>query len=86
MRRGNSEKQGRFARANKSDSMMQHYLFQLKLSNRRVSDQSKLMFGHFHVRFVLNSFDLAIAFQFANHPKKIDDRAGLRCIVALRRL
>ncbi len=86
MRRCNSEKQRSFAGTNKTCSMMQYHLLQLKLFGSRLSDQSKLMFGHFEMRFVLNSLNLAIALHFANHSKKIDDRTRLRSIVVLRRL
>ncbi len=68
------------------DSMMEQDMLQLKFLRRRGRDQSHLMFRHFHMRLVVNSFDLATVFQFSNNSLKIDNRSGRHISVLFRRL
>jgi len=86
MWRADSQEQRSFARVHETNSMMKHYLLQLKFSNRGLSDQSHLMFRHFFVRFVIDAFNLAPVFQFSDHPGKIDNRPGCKIAIGVRRL
>ena len=43
------------------------------------------MFGHFPMRFVFYSIDLSPIFNPANNAPKINDRAGGRIAILLRR-
>jgi len=66
MWRADSQEQRSFARVHETNSMMKHYLLQLKFSNRGLSDQSHLMFRHFFVRFVIDAFNLAPVFAYTS--------------------
>jgi len=39
-----------------------------------VGNLSQLMFGHFPMRFIFNSFDVATSFKSAHYSPKIDNR------------
>ena len=74
MLRTHSEKERRFTRADKSDSMMKENLFQLKPLRYRICNQSHLMFSHRLVSFVIDPLDFTALFQLTNNSPKIDHR------------
>ncbi len=86
MPRRDSQEQRGLPRAHKSDPMMQRHPLQLKLRNRGVSNALHLMFRHRSIRFVVDSFNLTIAFQLPNDSPEIDDRARGKIDILRRHL
>ena len=73
MSRRYSQKERSFAGANESDSMMKDEALQLKFLQRGIGNQFHLVLGHFRVRFVIDSLNLAIVLQLPDHAPEIDD-------------
>jgi hypothetical protein len=68
-------KQGRFSNGNKSDSVMNDYRSKTKLNRRLSGNLPQLVFGHFPVRFVIDSLNFSPILGAANNSSKIHCRA-----------
>ena len=56
----------------------------LKVLRGLLGNSSQLMVGHFSMRFIFNSIDLASILNAPDEPREIDDRPGSEGIILRR--
>jgi len=74
MRTRHSQKKRWLANSYKPDSVMNDSKLKSEHLSGLVGNLSQLMFGHFSMRLIFDSFNFASIFKFPHHSKKIDDR------------
>jgi hypothetical protein len=70
-----SRKERRFPNSDKPNPVINDYGSQLKFDRGLLGNLLQLMFGHFAVRFVIDSLDFASILGAAHNPLEIDSRA-----------
>jgi hypothetical protein len=80
-----SQKKGRLSNSDKSDTVVNDDNLKAKFLRGLLANSLQLVFGHFAMRFVLDSFNLASIFQSSDHTPEIDHCARIS-EVALRHL
>lgn len=86
MSTANSHKERRFPNSDKSDPVMNDNGSKSKFDRRLLGNLPQLMFGHFTVRFVIDSLDFATILRAPNNPLKINSRARCKIYVILWRI
>jgi len=84
MRTRHSQKKRWLANSYKPDSVMNDSKLKSEHLSGLVGNLSQLMFGHFSMRFIFNSIDLASILNAPDDPREIDDRAGSEGIILRR--
>ena len=84
MRTCHPQKKRWFANRDNSDSVMNNNQLKSKFVRGLLGNLSQLMFGHFSMRFIFNSIDLASILNAPDDPREIDDRAGSEGIILRR--
>jgi len=75
MSTADSRKERQFPNSDKPNPMMNDHGSQPKFDRGLLGNFLQLMFGHFVVRFVINSLDFASIFGATHNASKIDGRA-----------
>ena len=78
-----SQKERGLPNGDKSDPVMNDNQSNFKLDHGLLRNLPQLMFGHFPVRFVIDSLDFAPILTAANNPVKINSRtcSGIHTIL-----
>ena len=84
MQTGHAQKKRWLPNVDKADSVMNANNPKSKVLRGLLGNSSQLMFGHFSMRFIFNSIDLAFILKFADDPREIDDRTGPEGIILRR--
>jgi hypothetical protein len=75
MATAHSRKERRFPNSDKPNPVINDYGSQPKFDRGLLGNLLQLMFGHFAVRFVIDSLDFAPILGAAHNPLEIDSRA-----------
>ena len=86
MRTCHSHKKRWFPNGNKSDPVMNDNNPKSKVLRGLLGNSSQLMFGHFSMRFIFNSIDLASILKSPHHSQKIERRSCIAIMILRRRL
>jgi hypothetical protein len=84
MQTGHAQKKRWLPNGDKSDSVMNDNNPKSKVLRGLLGNLSQLMVGHFSMRFIFNSIDLASILNAPNDPREIDDRPGSEGIILRR--
>jgi hypothetical protein len=81
VRTAHSQEKRRFSDRDEPDPMMDDNKLKSKFPRSLLRYPPQLMFGHFPMRFVIDSLDLPSVFNAADNAPKINGRAG--CGIAI---
>jgi len=81
-----SHKERGLSNSDKSDPVMNDNRSKFKLDQGLLCNLPQLMFGHFPVRFVIDSLDFAPILRGTNNPLEINSRTYSRIHAILRRI
>jgi hypothetical protein len=81
MRTRHSQKKRWLANSYKPDSVMNDSKLKSEHLSGLVGNLSQLMFGHFSMRLILDSFNFASIFKSPHHSKKIDHRSCVDIVI-----
>jgi len=84
MQTGHAQKKRWLSNSDKADSVMNDNNPKSKVLRGLIGNLSQLMFGHFSMRFIFNSIDLASILNAPDDPREIDDRPGSEGIILRR--
>jgi len=86
MRTCHSQKKRWFPNGDKSDSVMNDDKLKSKFLHGLLGNLSQLVFGHFPVRFIFDSYDFASTFKSPHHSPKVVYRSCVTTVVLRRRI
>ena len=86
MSTAHSRKERWFPNSDKPNPVMNDYGSQQKFDRGLLGNLPQLMFGHFAVRFVIDSVDFAPILRAAHNPRKVDCRACVQIDSVLWRI
>ena len=84
MQTGHAQKKRWLPNGDKADAVMNDNNPKSKVLRGLIGNLSQLMVGHFSMRFIFNSIDLASIFNAPDDPREIDDRPDSEGIILRR--